>query len=209
MLNDLLSHRYFIAVIVLMLMFHFLLLPQATKNDKMIILRLLPFGEKYKLFVSNVPCLEIKVSHVKGKDLKQSEWKRIKKTFNETETYFLLEINPMKNWVFEKKVQYDDLLNPCNREKIGYLKFYNDDQELILPIIEEACFAYEVNNNENSVLAKLVTSRDTILPLWCFGKTISVYYVLMINYKGLFVRPEQLGDINPRPIWIKIGCFLE
>jgi len=204
MLRNLLGSKYILTGVVLLSSLH-LLSSQATGNDAVIELRLVPNGDNvYKLFVSNVPCFDAKFSTIKAEDLKQSGWTRTKMPVKEGATYDLLEIKPIKNWVLDKDIHYDDLINPCNKEKIGFLRFAVEGQELILPIIAEKCYAYAIDYSEKGATTKLVTRGDTILPLWCFGKTSSAYYVLTIEgtpKSRLSVRPELLGDINPRPIW--------
>lgn len=212
MLRNILSKRYFFAVVVLISSLH-ILSSQATGNDAAVELRLVLSGNNlYKLLISNVPCFDVKISTIKAVDLKQSAWKRTQMPIKEGATYDLLEIKPIKNWILDEDIHYDYLISPCNKDKIGYLKFSVDGQKLILPIIAEECYAYAIGYSKEGAVAKLVTRGDTKLPLWYYSKTSSAYYILAIEgtpKSSLSVRPELLGDINPRPIWEMIFCIFK
>lgn len=217
MLQKLLRIKYIFTGFILLFLFHLFSI-QANGNDTMIeirLIKLLALENTYRLFVSNGPCFDAKLSTIKAEDLKQKGWIRTKMPIDKGATYDLLEIKPIKNWVLDKNIKYDGylLINPCTKEKIGYLKFSTEIsayewQEVILPIIVENCYAYAIEYCKEGLTARLVTRGDTKLPLWCFGGnglgvSSSGFYVLTIEgtpKSMLSASKEMLGDLNPRPI---------
>ena len=192
-------------IIIAFLHSFILLLGQDAPTAPLIELQLVPAGDSsYKLLISNIYCFDIKISTIHANELQDNTWTSTKKVIKKGPAYDLLEIRTNQLWRLDRGIHYENLISPCNKDKVSFLRFSNGTLELIMPSVVEESYAYKIVNGDSQDTVYIVLKGETRIPLWCYGKSSSAYYIFKSEgppRSRVLVEKETLGDINPRPVW--------